>query len=309
MKLLPVLTIASFVVMTGCATTDGQHTTHQIEAIKDTNSGAHATESVADWEISQQRQNLVKNSGGKGFGPQAPRDIESTHGTNPRVFGMAPEYSKMNLCDIHFHKHAEHKGGEFKTYAGNGDGHGYLTGFRYSGTLSKNELAPTKEDICLGKHGAVYPGDTIEVHYVHSTADAAPGNSLGTCLHDSTTNPQLRVEAQVFVLVNDKNALDFVELNKVGKQNGYFQAPGILHNMGTPVQYIGSTTGPSYNEKASPFQVTWSVRPKVAKVNIDTVGQWCKSNEFDEDHAHGVRNLVINPDFLSEIKPQSSGNR
>ena len=25
-------------------------------------------------------------------------------------------------------------------------------------------------------------------------------------------------------------------------------------------------------------------------------------NIFDEDHAHGVRNLVTNPDLLSEIK-------
>jgi len=39
----------------------------------------------------------------------------------------------MNLCDIHFHKNAEHKGGEFTTYAGHGDGHGYLSGFKYNG--------------------------------------------------------------------------------------------------------------------------------------------------------------------------------
>ncbi|MCH8500621.1 MAG: hypothetical protein LAT77_01785 [Aliidiomarina sp.] len=284
--------------MTGCATQDGQHTAHETEA----SAHAHVAEPVSDWEIQQQRQNLAENSLGKGFGPQAPRDIDSPHGTNPRVFGAAPEYAQMNLCDIHFHKHAEHKGGEFTTYAGNGDGHGYKTGFRYSGTLSTNELEPTKEAICPSQHGAVYPGDTIEVHYVYSTANAAPGNSLSTCFQESTVNPQLRVEAQVFVLVNDKNALDFVELNQVGKQNGYYQALGLLNNTGDPVQYIGSTTGPSYNEQPSPFQVTWSVRPKVAKVNIETVGQWCKSNEFDENHAHGVRNLVVNQDMLSEIE-------
>ena len=68
-----------------------------------------------------------------------------------------------------------------------------------------------------------------------------------------------------------------------------------------PVQYTGSTTGPGYNEKASPLQVSWSVRPEVAKVNFRTVGDWLKSNVFDETHAHGVRNLVINPDLLSAI--------
>ncbi len=56
-----------------------------------------------------------------------------------------------------------------------------------------------------------------------------------------------------------------------------------------------------YNEKGSPFQVTWSVRPKVAKVNIETVGNWCKGNIFDEDHGHGVRNIVKNPKLLSKI--------
>jgi len=76
----------------------------------------------------------------------------------------------------------------------------------------------------------------------------------------------------------------------------------IPSNTGAPVQYEGSTPGPSYNEKGSPFQVSWSVRPKVAKVDIRTVETWFKNNVFNEDHAHGVRNLVINPDLLSEIK-------
>jgi hypothetical protein len=67
------------------------------------------------------------------------------------------------------------------------------------------------------------------------------------------------------------------------------------------VVYDGSTTGPGYNEKGSPFQVTWSVRPKVIKLDINSVGSWLAENEFDEDHAHGVRNLVMNPDLLSPI--------
>lgn len=79
------------------------------------------------------------------------------------------------------------------------------------------------------------------------------------------------------------------------------QALNIPDNTGTPIQYTGSTTGPGYNEKGSPFQVSWSVRPNVAKANIDTVGKWCEGNTFNEDHAHGVRNLVKNADLLSEI--------
>lgn len=257
---------------------------------------------VTDEMVAEQRANLAKNTNGKGFGPQAPRDIDSAMGSNPITFSAAPAYTNMNLCNIHFHKNAEHKGGEFTKYAGNGDGHGYLSGYAYSGTLSENETTQVHTDICPSKHGSLYPGDTIEVHYVHSTAKVNPGPTLGSCLSDSIKNPQLRVEAQVYVLVNDKNALDFNELTKHGMKNGVQQALNIPSNTGKPVNYAGSTTGPGYNEKGSPFQVTWSVRPKVAKVNIESVAQWCKGNVFKEDHAHGVRNLVINPDLLSKIQ-------
>lgn len=114
-------------------------------------------------------------------------------------------------------------------------------------------------------------------------------------------NPQLRVETQVFVLVNDSDTLDFGTLATHSEINGRHQASNIPSNTGTPILYAGSTTGPSYNEKGSPLQVTWSVRPKVAKVNVASVSNWCKGNTFDEDHAHGVRNLVTNPDLLSEM--------
>lgn len=146
------------------------------------------------------------------------------------------------------------------------------------------------------------PGDTIEVHYVHSSAQVQPGATLKACLNESIMNPQLRVEAQVYVLVNDRKALDFADLTSVGTKDGHPQALGIPTNTGKPVEYIGSTTGPSYNEKGSPFQVSWAVRPKVQKVDIETVGKWCEGNVFKEDHAHGVRNLVKNPNLLSPIQ-------
>ncbi|WP_370979505.1 delta-class carbonic anhydrase [Agaribacterium sp. ZY112] len=262
----------------------------------------HNHKAVSDKIISEQRAKLAANTKGKGFGPQAPRNIDSISGENTRLFGTAPTYTEMNLCNIHFHKNAEHQGGEFSTYAGNGDGHGFQSGYVYSGTLSASELTPSKNDICPSDHGSLSSGDTIEVHYVHSSAQIKPGPTLGSCLNDAIKNPQLRVETQVYVLVNDKNALDFTQLTKYGQQNGLYQALNIPSNTGSPVQYAGSTTGPGYNEKGSPFQVTWSVRPKVAKVNIDTVGKWCEANIFEEDHAHGVRNLVVNPDLLSKIE-------
>lgn len=255
---------------------------------------------VSDEVIEQQRANLAKNTAGKGFGPQTPRDIDSLYGTNTVVFNEAPHYSQMNLCNIHFHKNAEHKGGEFTIYAGNGDGKGHNTGFVYSGELSKKELTPFQGKVCAGKGESLMSGDTIELHYVHSSADIKPGPTLGACLSESISNPQLRVETQVYVLVNDEKAHDFGKLTEIGQRNGFQQALNIPNDTGTPVQFAGSTTGPAYNEVASPLQVSWSVRPEVVKVNIASVGEWCEDNVFNEDHAHAVRNLVTNSDLLSQ---------
>lgn len=258
---------------------------------------------VADSVIAGQRAELAKNTKGKGFGPQAPRDIDSAAGSNDIVFSQAPAYTEMNLCNIHFHKNAEHKGGQFTEYAGNGNGEGYQSGYKAVIKVSDKEMEATHGKICDSAHSTLRPGDTIEVHYVHSTADITPGATLGSCLAaDVDNNPQLRVEAQVYVVVNDKNALDFGKLTTVGKANGKYQAVNMPTDLGTPVNYIGSTTGPGYNEKGSPFQVSWSVFPNVAKVSIESVGKWCEGNQFKEDHAHGVRNLVQNPALLSKIK-------
>jgi len=256
---------------------------------------------VTDKVIAGQRASLAQSTLGAGFGPQSPRDIDAGSGKNQLVFSAAPASIAMNLCNIHFHKNAEHRGGEFTDYAGNGDGYGYQSGFKYSGQLSKAELKPIAQDACPSKHGGLVSGDTVEVHYVYSSAKIMPGPTLGACFNDAIKNPQLRVETQVYVLVNDENSLDFKDLTKHDDVKGLHQAVNLPSNTGTPVQYAGSTTGPGYNEKGSPFQVTWRVRPKVAKVNIASVGEWCKNNVFNEDHAHGVRNLVTNLELLSEI--------
>ena len=207
-----------------------------------------------------------------GFGPQTPRDIDNGAGENKRVFGTAPDSNNMNLCNIHFHKNAEHKATAFSIYAGDGHGHGYESGYQcgISKQLTAAELAPTKEAVCKGKHGDLKPGDTIEVHWVHTSAKVKPGAGLGSCLDDSTMNPALRVETQVFTLVNDPSAINFNDLDYDGNVvNGYHQPKALPTGTGTPVQFLGSTTGPKYSEQAcSPLQVTWSVRPQCAKLEV-----------------------------------------
>ena len=232
-----------------------------------------------------------------GYGPQTPRDIDNKSGANPVVFALAPQYQSMNLCNIHLHKNAEHKAREFSIYAGDGEHGGYQCNI--SKNLSETELAPVGGDICNG----LKPGDTVEVHWVHSSCDVKPGPGLGSCLSDACANPDLRVETQVFTLVNDPAAMDFEDFTYRNNASGLHQAKALPTGTGTPVSFMGSTTGPKYTEqKCSALQVTWSVRPQCAKLNIASLGKWCEGNVFEEDHAHGVRQLVVNPKLLSTIE-------
>jgi carbonic anhydrase len=229
-----------------------------------------------------------------GYGPQTPRDIDSLEGTNKRIFSLAPESENMNLCNIHFHVGAEHKAKDFSLASDKG---GFACGM--SENLTRAELKKPKQNFCQG----IEPGDTIEVHWVFSAADVKPGKGLGACLNEGTANPNLRVETQVFTVVNDTDALDFNDLDYDGNQvNGYHQPKMIPANTGAPVEFHGSTTGPSYTEEVcSPLQVSWSVRPQCAKLDINSLSKWCESNEFEENKAHGVRELVTNPELLSPI--------
>jgi len=229
------------------------------------------------------------------FGPQTPRDIDNAKGENKVAFNMAPPAAEMNLCNIHFHENAEHKAKSFSIYAGDGH-HGYDSGFQcnMSQNLTKAELEPVKGKICAGKHGDLQPGDTIEVHWVYTSCEVNPGPTLASCVSDACANPELRVESQVFTLVNDPSALNF---------NNLKLAKDLPTNTGRPVEFMGSTTGPQFsNQTCSPYQVTWSVRPMCAKLDINSIGEWCKGNVFKEDHAHGVRKLITNPKLLSNIE-------
>jgi len=122
-------------------------------------------------------------------------------------------------------------------------------------------------------------------------------------LSKKCANPDLRVETQVFTLVNDSAAMNFNDFSYGGYMvKGRHQAKSLPTDTGHAVDFMGSTTGPKYTESVcSPLQVTWAVRPYCAKLDINSLGEWCKGNTFSEDHAHGVRKLVTNPKLLSII--------
>ncbi|TFF27304.1 cadmium carbonic anhydrase [Jiella endophytica] len=237
----------------------------------------------------------------KGFGPQSPRDIGSLEGLNERIFARAPSTKTLNLCNIHTHTNAEHKGPGFSVFAGPGDHGGYKC--NDGDQLTAEELKDPAHG--FGAFKGVKPGDTIEVHWVFSSCAVMPGQGLGSCLSETCSNPALRVEAQTFLLVNDPEALDFADFTYRGHTSeGYHQPMTLPEGTGEPVVYAGSTTGPKYTESiCSPLQVTWSVRPQCARLDIASLYRWAEEgNVFKEDHSHGVRQLVTAPELLSPIE-------
>lgn len=242
---------------------------------------------------SNQKQELCE-----GYGPQTPRDIEQTAGLNNDGFPLAPDYHKLNLCNIHTHTNAEHKGPGFRVFVNRSTYGGYAC--NETSDLTKAELTAIPKRF----YKKVKPGDTVEVHWVYSSCDVKPGEGLGSCLSKECQNPLLRVESQVFLLVNDEKALnfnDYVYNKKV--QDGFHQAKALPKSTGSPVVFRGSTTGPQYTQsKCSPFKVTWSVRPRCAKLNIASLHEWAKNgNIFNETQSHGVRQLVTAPELLAPI--------
>ncbi|MDX1997740.1 MAG: delta-class carbonic anhydrase [Thermoanaerobaculia bacterium] len=233
------------------------------------------------------------------FGPQTPRDIDDSAGTNTVLFPAAPPFAQLNLCNIHFHRPAEHKAKAFSWPAADSDD--VRGGFRCN--VPKSDAAEETAELAGRSYCRdLQVGDTVEVHWVYTSCDVQPGPGLGSCFSSACTNPSLRVEAQVFSLVADPRALDFAAFDYAGPGPGRPQARSLPTGPGVPVQFGGSTTGPSFDDRTcSPFQVTWRVRPECARLNIASLGRWCQDNVFDEDHAHGVRKLVTHLDLLAPI--------
>ena len=285
MLIRPLMIVALGTLLVACGTEESRE--------------ADAEQPVADTTAAPESQNAAEPLC-LDAGPQTPRDITSTAGQNPVAFPMAPPASEMNLCNIHTHTNAEHKGPGFEVFVGTGVNGGYAC--NETADLTEEELTDPFDG--EGAYGGVKPGDTIEVHWVHTSCDVSPGPGLGACLTESCTDPLLRVEAQVFLVVNDPNALDFTDFAWAGGGGEFHQAKALPSGTGEPVVFRGSTTGPSYTQsQCSPAQVTWSVRPQCAKLDISSLHRWAEEgNIFEETASHGVRQLVTSPELLAPIE-------
>ncbi len=222
-----------------------------------------------------------------GAGPQSPRDIDNIAGTNAVIFGATPSINDMNICNVHFHRNAEHKAAAYSTFVKDGSNSGWACKEPAAGRTGKDHV---EYNGCQG----IAEGDTIEVHWVHTSCDTETkgvkplGSGLNACLTTICPNPQLRVVAQVFVV------------QKGGKLKFPDTVP-VSHKDPTVV-YTGSTTGTSWNNNhCSPLQVTWDVKTTCDTLNIDDFSKWCSKNKYNDNHAHGVRDLVTKESLLSNI--------
>ena len=227
-------------------------------------------------------------------GPQSPRDIDLTDGTNGTLFKAAPKTDKMNLCDIHFHWNAEHKSAAYSTAVDTNNEH---AGWAIVEPESLDPEVRAANDISHLLEGeaheiGVMVGDTVEIHRVYTSCDVEydllnPENGLGNCSTNVCANPQLRVVAQVFEVVEDDAEVTSLE------------EPVDIDD-GDAVEYIGSTTGPGFNNNhCSPFQVTWQVSKEATTLDAHAFAHW--SHEHNQ-HAHGVRTLVTPEGLLSKIR-------
>jgi Delta carbonic anhydrase len=224
-------------------------------------------------------------------GPQSPRDIQRTAGSNPVRFAkdLLP-ITAMRLCDIHFHQPAEHK------IPATIPAPGRPAGFVCAGAALSDARQAVEEEPAPAVCQGVQVGDTIEVHWVYTTCNVEPAPGLDSCFSESCKNPQIRAEAQVFRLTPP----NYPTADNWAAQ-GYSQRPPLAVVPGT-VEYLGSTTGDTYDDnKCSPVQVVFKVRPNCRLLTLASLNQWCANNPFNEDRAHGVRQLVELPRFLSSI--------
>ncbi len=151
-------------------------------------------------------------------------------------------------------------------------------GFRLPGEAE----APSGEEVCK----SVNNGDQIEFHWVYTNCDlptpARPG--LENCVCDRE-DMVLRVFAQGYV---------------VGETGGEVTQPS-----GQLVQYAGSTTGSSYDDKTcSPARVNWEVNRQALPLSKASLKTWCSSNPWaGEDHPHKSRAPVTNEAWLAPFSP------
>ena len=244
-------------------------------------------------------------------GPQAPRDITApVPGTNKAPIKNVDAGGEMSLCNIHFHRNAEHRVFSTDTIAVEAANPGFVCrklGAAAPKAPAHGQAHPAPVGASGGSGHAdcdsVAVGDTIEVHWVFTSCnspDKPTLEKLGNCTQ--CKDPVLRVHAKVFLVADDKDkdGKDFAEFSEVA---GAFKPRALPLEKGS-VEYLGSTTGGSYNnaENCSPVTANWIVQRECSPLKLGSLKSWCSKNIYNEKAVHDVRPLVIAPALLSVAK-------
>lgn len=214
-------------------------------------------------------------------GPQSPRDVTvGSIGTMTTDNTPLGSLEGMVHVNTHYHLGAEHRSaGEYDEPMNFGFGCKKATD-----GLASEHLAPYDFQYC----SKTEVGQTYEFHWVHSTGGEALGAGLGGAFA-TTSEPEIVVQGQVFVVVNDdtgaydRNLLDGSTFAGLGKDIA---------------MYMGSTTGPSYNnyDHCSPYSINWNVDRKCQLVSAKSMDEVCRQKiemgMKDDAHPHGSRELV-----------------
>lgn len=255
-----------------------------------------------------------KLDGADRIGAQSPRNILILSGSAPAV-ALPATTTPYNLCNLHFHKGAEHMSPFMPTgnlplgFSIAAPGGGYQCD--RTSYLSPAQLAEPARPAGKKKCENVKAGDTIEVHWVFSSCDVTPGRNLGACTKEGQTCA-LRVESQVFTLVNDANAKKFGTYSPEAKSKAPIASVTLPD--GERVVYRGSTTNPAYNtsDKCSPVNVMWGVRKQCELLDVSSLHDWCEENEKEsspfsgQKEGHDPRGLVTRLELLAPINTADS---
>lgn len=255
-----------------------------------------------------------KLDGADRIGAQSPRNILMASGSAPAV-ELPPATTPYNLCNLHFHKGAEHMSPLPPTgnlplgFSIAAPGGGYQCD--RTSYLTASQLAEPVRPEGKKKCENVKAGDTIEVHWVFSSCDVKPGRNLGACTKEGQPCA-LRVESQVFTLVNDASARKFSTFSPEAKDKT--PIANVTLPEGERVVYRGSTTNPAYNtsDKCSPASVMWGVRKQCELLDVTSLHDWCEENEKEtspfsgQREGHDPRGLVTRLELLSPIVSRDS---
>ena len=140
------------------------------------------------------------------------------------------------------------------------------------------------------------------------------GSSHACDTHQNTDAPTIAGQNAALESNITGQGHEFTSFAGVGNGHGYetgFKFAGMLKSReATPMEsdvYAGNHGGLQSGDTvelhcvdstAQAVPGTSRVRPKVMKVNPQTVDQWCNGNTFKEDHAHGVHDLWFKKVFF-----------